>query len=455
MRSVAAFDTTVCTVHCRGYADRVSAEDSIAKVISTLEWSGDLGAASLAVVEAEQVRTRLGDGAARWVAGAVEQSLDALHVQIHDSLAPWPIIRTFAQHVLTATLLRLAGGESLPADTDAIDRDLAEDIVARDIPLSEITRALRSMQHEWLSLLIEAALSVGSDGIGAIPALATSVTETMDAWIGAATDAIVEERRRVYMAEQVRIRTTIESLVTAEPVDLAAAAQLLRIPLVGWHVSCAIGATSGGAFERRFIDGIVHMFARAVGGERMLRYETNAGTVHIWVSTDRPSRTPRVEDLRVPTPLLVGIGEPHPGADGFRRTFLEASDALRLAANLGESGGVSYGDAALAIVLSRDEERARWFVEHELRDLAANSPEMAEMRNTLRTFFDTRMRIAPAAERLFLHRNTLINRLERIQTVLGHSVVERSAEIQAALVLAELFPQRTDTPAARGDESGT
>jgi len=426
----------------------------MAKVISTLDWDGDPGPASLAAHEAEQLRSRLGDGAIRWVAGAVEQSLAALHEQIHDALAPWPLIRTFAQHVLTATLLRLAGEDGPPVDTEAIDRDLAEDIVARDIPLSEITRVLRTMQHQWLSLLIDAAVSVRPDGISVIPALATSVTGTMDAWIGAATDAIVEERRRVYLAEQVRIRGAIESLVTAEPIDVEAATKLLRIPLIGWHVGCAIGTPLGGAVERRILDGTVRLFARVVGSERMLRYETSAGTVHIWVTTDRQPQIPRVADLRVQAPLLVGIGEPHPGADGFRRTFLEASDALGMAASLGDHGGVSYGDAALAIVLSRDEERARWFVEHELRDLAAEGPEMAEMRNTLRTFFDTRMRIAPAAERLFLHRNTLINRLERIQAVLGHGVAERSAETQAALVLARLLARRGDDPAPGRDERG-
>ncbi|WP_448005075.1 PucR family transcriptional regulator [Agromyces bauzanensis] len=432
----------------------MSTDDSMAKVISTLDWDGAAGPASLAAHEAEQLRSRLGDGASRWVAGAVEQSIAALHGQIHDSLAPWPLIRTFAQHVLTATLLSLAGEDGLPADTEAIDRDLAEDIVARDIPLSDITQVLRSMQREWLSLLIDAAVRVRPDGINVVPTLAMSVTGTMDAWIGAATDAIVEERRRVYLAEQVRIRGAIESLLTAEPVDVEAATKLLRIPLVGWHLSCAIGTPPGGAIERRVLDGIVYVFAREVGSERILRYETSAGKVHLWVTTDRPPRTPRVEDLRVPAPLLVGIGEPHAGADGFRRTFLEASDALRLAASLGDNGGVSYGDAALAIVLSRDEERARWFVEHELRDLATDSPEMADMRNTLRTFFDTRMRIAPAAERLFLHRNTLINRLERIQAVLGHAVAERSAETQAALVLAELFIRRPNDPATGRDEYG-
>ena len=174
------------------------------KVIATLDWETDLEPAPLAMREAEQLRARLGDGATRWVAGAAEQAVTALHGQIQDALAPWPTIRTFAQHVLTATLLRLAGEDTPPADTGAIDRDLAEDIVARDIPLSDITQTLRSMQHEWLSLLIDAAVAVRPDGISVVPVLATSVTGTMDAWISAATDAIVEERRRVYQDRVVR-----------------------------------------------------------------------------------------------------------------------------------------------------------------------------------------------------------------------------------------------------------
>jgi hypothetical protein len=420
----------------------VSTPAVMAKVISSLDWKGDLGPAPLAADEAERLRSRIGEGAIRWVAGAVEQSLAVLGTQIDDSLAPWHIFRSFGQHILTAVLLGLAGEDRLRAEKEAIDRVLAEDSVARDIPLSVVTRALRTAQREWLSLLVDAAVALGPDGISVISALATSVTETMDAWIGAATEAVAEERRRVYLVEQVRVRSAIESLVTAEPMDVEAATRLLGVPLAGWHLGCAIGAAPGIAVERRAVDGIVYVFGREAGSERMLRYETSSGTVHLWVTSEQRPRIPRVEDLRVPAPLLVGIGEPHPGGEGFRRTFLEASDSLDLATHLGGSGGVSYVDAALAILLSRDEERARWFVEHELRDLAGDNSDMADMRNTLRTFFDTRMRIAPAAERLFLHRNTLINRLERIQSLLGHSVTHRTAETQAALVLAELFTPR-------------
>ncbi|MET0781246.1 MAG: hypothetical protein ABWZ16_06990, partial [Microbacterium sp.] len=375
----------------------MSTADAMARVLSSLDWVGDPAAGTLAIEEADQLRSYLGDGAARWVAGAVEQSVVALQGQIHDWLAPWSIIRTFAQEVLTATLLGLAGVDLLQPDAATINHDLAEDIVGRDIPLSDITRALRRMQQEWLSLLIDAARDLRPDAVSVVPALATSVTGSMDAWIAAATDAIVEERRRVDLAEQVRIRSTIGSLVDASPVDIDAASQLLRIPLSGWHLGCAIGAPTAGAVERRIVDGFVHSLARSIGGARTLRYETSTGMVHVWVSTEGPPQVPRWDDLPLPSPLVVGIGEPHHGASGFRRTFVEASDVLRLAVRLGRSGGLSYDDAALVIVLSQDEERASWFVEHELRDLAADTAEMADMRHTLRTFFGTRMRIAPAA----------------------------------------------------------
>jgi hypothetical protein len=423
----------------------VSTAGPIAKVVSTLDADVREDAA-LAETDADRLREVLGERSVRWVAAAVEQSLSALRVEIEDSLAPWSLIRSFAQHVLATTLLRLVVDPTPPPETEPIDHNLVEDVVARDIALEEVTRVLRSMQREWLSLLIDAAVRVGPDGIRVIPSLVTSVTETMDAWIGGATEAVVQERRRVFLAEQVRIRSAIESLVAAEPVEADAASQLLRIPLTGSHLGCAIGVPPGATIERRVIDGVAQRFEQAAGGGRTLRHETRVGTVHLWVSTPRAARTPVVEDLRVPAPLLVGIGEPHAGVDGFRRTFVEASDALRLAVRLKAVGGVSYGDVALAIVLVQDEERARWFVDHELRELAGHGTEMADMRNTLRTFFETRMRIAPAAERLFLHRNTLINRLERIQAVLQHGVAERTAETQAALVLAELYEHDRPEP---------
>lgn len=57
----------------------------------------------------------------------------------------------------------------------------------------------------------------------------------------------------------------------------------------------------------------------------------------------------------------------------------------------------------------------------------------AELRETVRVFFDTRMRIAPAADRLFIHRNTLVIRLEKAERLMGHRLIERTTATQAAL----------------------
>ncbi len=142
-----------------------------------------------------------------------------------------------------------------------------------------------------------------------------------------------------------------------------------------------------------------------------------------------------VAALRLSPSLVVGIGEPHQGVDGFRRTHLEANEALRVSDPQGGAHVWRYRDVSLAARLTQDRERARWFVESELGELATEAPLMNELRETLRVYYGARMRVAPAAEALFVHRNTLSDRLDRIEQFLGHPVDERTAETQAALLL--------------------
>jgi DNA-binding PucR family transcriptional regulator len=131
--------------------------------------------------------------------------------------------------------------------------------------------------------------------------------------------------------------------------------------------------------------------------------------------------------------LVVGIGGIHEGSAGLRRTHLEAMDAAMALRNFGVSAAAGIDDVGLVAVFGNDTERATWFVERELKELAGDDAQTGELRDTLRAFYAARMRVAPAAEHLFLHRNTLINRLGRVEALLGHSVAERTAEVQAAL----------------------
>ncbi|MFT0846159.1 helix-turn-helix domain-containing protein [Actinomycetaceae bacterium L2_0104] len=380
-----------------------------------------------------------GRGPTRWVAGAVEQALATLEADSHDALAPRPSIRAFASHALTAALLELADMNSEPVHPDEVAPELVKDIVVRGVELAEITAGIRAMQQVWLDLLIAATMRTSPEGVAAVPSVVASVSRTMDTWTAVVVEAIGNERRRALQTEQVRVRAVIEQLLTGAPVSPETAQRLLGSSMSGWHTCCVVGVPVGGRVEREVLDSMAQVFTRISGQERVLQYETRMGTLCLWATTERRIAITSLTGFRGSEAVAIGLGNPHRGPGGFRRSFVEADDAFQLAIRDCADNVVSYEEDSLAILLTRDEERARWFVDTELGELGADSPEMAEMRMTLRAFFARRMRIAPAADLLHIHRNTLIHRLERIETMLGHSIVERTAQTQTALLLANLF----------------
>lgn len=422
----------------------------MAKVVASLDWAdADISYEPELGMLAELLRSRLGDGVLRWMLGAVEASLSTLHEQIEDSLASRTKSRVLGQHILTNILLDLAEKDVFPSEQRVIDRELASDIVARDVSLPVIVGAFRHLQRDWLARLIDASIAIDADATRLMPELVESVTTTMDAWVGAMIEAMVQERRRVAQTDRLQVRAAIEALISGAPLDVTATSTLLRRPLAGWHTCCVIGAPAGEMVNRQKVDTAEWFLSHLPGRAPALRYETSKGKTYLWTTTENRPMPLSFTALGISLPHMAGIGEPHRGREGFRRSFVEADDAFRLALHTGADGGLNFRDVTLAITLSQDEERARWFVEHELGGLADDSAELAEMRNTLRAFFATRMRIAPAAELLFVHRNTLIRRLDRIEKLIGHPLSERNAEVQAALTVAELY---LPGPAERSQE---
>jgi DNA-binding PucR family transcriptional regulator len=134
--------------------------------------------------------------------------------------------------------------------------------------------------------------------------------------------------------------------------------------------------------------------------------------------------------------VSVGMGSLQPMAGGFRRTHLEALDANRFARHRRKTL-IDYATHSLAILLSSDKERAQWFVESELGELATSSPRHRELLTTLRCYYEAKLRIAITAQRLHIHRNTAIARLNTVEAILGHPISERIAETQSALALLE------------------
>jgi DNA-binding PucR family transcriptional regulator len=121
-----------------------------------------------------------------------------------------------------------------------------------------------------------------------------------------------------------------------------------------------------------------------------------------------------------------GIGGVCVAVGDYRHGFLEAREALRVARARGSDQEIAYfGELGAARYLSRiprqppgDEPRDRYQQCVE-RVASYDARKGTTLLGTLETYLASGGNIARAASRLFIHRNTVVQRLERLRDLLG------------------------------------
>lgn len=123
--------------------------------------------------------------------------------------------RSALAHEISATFLLDLLDVPLPPEEvrGRLERELAEDIVARDVTVAGVIAALRVLQDLWLTQLVQAALTV-SGGSAVVPRLMKAVTGAVDAAVDRLVTAISEERRVVLQHGRATTRAMIEGLVS-------------------------------------------------------------------------------------------------------------------------------------------------------------------------------------------------------------------------------------------------
>jgi hypothetical protein len=155
------------------------------------------------------------------------------------------------------------------------------------------------------------------------------------------------------------------------------------------------------------------------------------------------------EELALEAGVVVGLSDVDRGAASARRRMREAADAARIGRSLVEEGGaVSYeglGAYKYLVHLEMDEapqDRYRLSVEELLRYDRRRGARLVE---TLERFLADRGSVAASARALYIHPNTVRQRLERIERVTGLDLgKEDLLSLELALKLARLHDVRGD-----------
>jgi purine catabolism regulator len=134
--------------------------------------------------------------------------------------------------------------------------------------------------------------------------------------------------------------------------------------------------------------------------------------------------------------LLCGLGTPSRDISEWRSSFRQAGQALELARRFRERKPLYFLDLSVYRLLIQLENSPELitFQEEMLGALLA-SEGARELIHTLQAYFEHNGNLSQAAEALFVHRNTLIYRMERIASITGADLDDPETRLAMQLAL--------------------
>lgn len=269
--------------------------------------------------------------------------------------------------------------------------------------------------------------------------LATS-SNNMFAFIDSACERLVELSRELFgsLAGSGRAsgRDVLDLLLRGdEPVDLVEAARSLGYEVRDHHVALTAVPMRPDADARAAL----RVLAESAGGATLLTRAIGDGSWWAWLGWSAPPAPEVLDALGAVAvrDVLVGVGEPGQGREGFRRSHLQAVEAERISrtARSPFGGVVRHRDIEVAAVLCADPERAKRFAEGRLGALARRDEATSRLRATVRAYLANGRNLARTAEALHVHHKTVSYRLTKAAELVGHGLGDVPYDLEAALII--------------------
>jgi DNA-binding PucR family transcriptional regulator len=277
-------------------------------------------------------------------------------------------------------------------------------------------------------------------------------------------DQISEQALTEYQAERDRWQTH-RSTVKAETLDrlldrdaplhgpdLVAAERKLGYQLQASHVAGTVWIDDSTDSPSPEVDSAdlerhTRRLAAAAGakGEALFRLRDST-TAWWWVHWPETAPPPadafRLALAESDVPLLrLALGGPGHGVEGFRESHHDALAAERVSVIAGSAAprvvSTTEPGVRCAAMLAADLSDTKRLVQSALRNLAADTPTNADLRETLRVYLEEQGSHSAAARRLHIHKNTVGYRLAKASDLSGGALTRNRVDTELALVACD------------------
>jgi hypothetical protein len=371
----------------------------------------------------EALRDRLDEVADRWVAHIVAKNSGYLDT----ALVPLPDLRRSCRDNIEA-VLRLLAGET-GNEPYAVVRASARRQAERGVPLDVLLRSYRLAGLAIWQTLVDAAPEAPE--LFEVASSLWLIIDEVSAEFATCYHYHRTELELLRMAEQ-RRRAMVDELLRGKGRDAAfleEAALKLDLPVDSRYLVFVVEPTATG---RPGVE--MPTETLAAGGFRSVWQLTGEVLVGL-VALERSNQEAVLRRFR---PAMRGRGGVGPVVAGLGRV----DDGYQLA--MIAMSTLAPGTSGLAVL-----------EEHLPEALLVRSPELAEMLvrellgpvldlpgkegkhllTTLAVWIDTNCSVAHTANRLYCHRNTVLNRLNRLETLLGRPLKGRATFVAVSLAL--------------------
>jgi hypothetical protein len=329
----------------------------------------------------------------------------------------------------------------LPLEVPAPALHLAVTLARREIALSTLVELFRVGQTVFFEMWLGSLAGHTNDAELLSAALAWSYRRyyaLIDAAMARAIEAHLRESQRWQTQALARRARVVQGILDGTVTDALAAGSSLGHDLGAIQLAAVISVTE--PENAAILPDVARELALRLGVPRALAVPGTATTWHAWIACPHTPDPHALASVELPRGVRAAIGSPGMGLRGFAASHLEARWANQVALQArSEPSFVAYGTVAALTLVRDDLERTRAFIRHELGGLADVDAGASRLRATLRVLLEEGLNASRAAERLSMHKNSVLYRLHRAEELRGHAVTHRRFELEFALRLLDTF----------------
>lgn len=358
-----------------------------------------------------------------------------------------------------ADVLGLLGDPAVPVESGVPPEalSLAGVLVRRGVDPGDLVHAYLVGQNEfWRAWMEEltARLPSGPQLAVALERSSARLFTRADFLVAQLLRHIDRERERWMGGALARRMELVRRVLEGDEEDVVEASRALGYDIDRWVLAAVLWDAAGPDDPGARYDGLeaqAGTAARAAGAPRALTLAPGKAGLWAWVATpDAPDvgKVAAALEESLADGQCVALGTPDYGLPGFRRGHDEALHARRIAELGSRAGVVRYDQVELVSLASADLERLGRFVRRTLGPLTADDDATERLRETLLAWLAEGGNARRAAERLHAHKNTVLYRLQRAQTLLGRPLDEDRGALELALRAVHCLGPRLAGPVA-------